>query len=191
MNIGIYMYEHAEVLDFSGPFEVFSTAKRISDQSWQIFTIAETTNVVSARGDFQVLPHYSIDNHPKIDLLIVVGGDHTAELNKPNIIKWIASTAKACQLVASVCTGAFLLAKAGLINGKNVTTHWQDIEDLRQQFPQLKVMENQRWVTDGLYTTSGGISAGIDMSLQLVSVIGDNTLAKNTAKQMEYGWQDQ
>lgn len=191
MNIGIYMYEHAEVLDFSGPFEVFSTAKRISDLSWQIFTIAETTNVVSARGDFQVLPHYSIDNHPKIDLLIVVGGDHTAELNKPNIIKWIASTAKSCQLVASVCTGAFLLAKAGLLNGKNVTTHWQDIEDLRQQFPQLNVMENQRWVTDGLYTTSGGISAGIDMSLQLVSVIGDNTLASNTAKQMEYGWQDQ
>jgi transcriptional regulator GlxA family with amidase domain len=185
------MYEHAEVLDFSGPFEVFSTAKRISDLSWQIFTIAETTNVVSARGDFQVLPHYSIDNHPKIDLLIVVGGDHTAELNKPNIIKWIASTAKSCQLVASVCTGAFLLAKAGLLNGKNVTTHWQDIEDLRQQFPQLNVMENQRWVTDGLYTTSGGISAGIDMSLQLVSVIGDNTLANNTAKQMEYGWQDQ
>lgn len=188
MNIGIYIYDHAEVLDFSGPFEVFSTAKRISGNSWNVFTIAEENKPVLARGEFQVLPHYSIDNHPQIDLLIVVGGDHTDEVEKPNIINWIKSTSVSCQLVASVCTGAFLLAKAGLLNGKNVTTHWQDINDLSQQYPKLNVVANQRWVTDGLVTTSGGISAGIDMSLHLVSVISDVALANNTAKQMEYDW---
>ncbi|WCE32535.1 DJ-1/PfpI family protein [Vibrio sp. SCSIO 43137] len=186
MNIGIYIYDEAEVLDFSGPFEVFSTAKRLQADSWNVFLIAERLEPVRARGGFMVTPHYSIDNHPELDVLIVVGGVHTDELDKPGVIEWIKNTGSQTTKVASVCTGAFLLAKAGLLDGLKVTTHWEDIPDLMHSFPQLRVVEKERWVCDGKYVTSGGISAGIDMSLFLVSELHSKALAELTAKQMEY-----
>ena len=88
----------------------------------------------------------------------------------------------------SVCTGAFLLAEAGLLNGLNVTTHWEDIPDLRTQYPKLNVIDNQRWVSEGRFITSAGISAGIDMSLFLVAKMASHQLAEKTARQMEYNW---
>ena len=189
MNIGIYIYDEAEVLDFSGPFEVFSTAKRLQADSWNIFLISEKPEPVRARGGFMVTPHYCIDNHPELDVLIVVGGVHTAELNKRDVIEWIKQTGSQTPKVASVCTGAFLLAKAGLLDGLTVTTHWEDVADLKQSFPLLKLTEEVRWVSDGKYVTSGGISAGIDMSLFLVTELHSGELAKRVAKQMEYRWQ--
>ncbi len=188
MNIGIYIYEQAEVLDFSGPFEVFSTAKRLLCHEWNVFLIAETLNPVSARGGFNVLPHYTIEKHPDLDLVIVVGGVHTEEMNKPQVLEWIKHVDIEASRVVSVCTGAFLLAHAGLLKGMTVTTHWEDIPDLTKDFPDLKVISDRRWVTDGKYTTSGGISAGIDMSLYLVSEIVDLDFARKVARQMEYEW---
>ncbi len=190
MNIGIYIYDGAEVLDFSGPFEVFSTAKRLGAKDWNVFLIAESKEPISAREDFKVLPHYSIQDHPQIDLLIVAGGVQNDEMNKPNIIQWVTSVDQEAKKVASVCTGAFILANTGLLDGTTITTHWDDISDLRSQFPNLNVVENQRWVESGKYITSGGISAGIDMSLHLVSELHSYELAKNTAHIMEYRWQE-
>ncbi|MBM7035050.1 DJ-1/PfpI family protein [Vibrio ulleungensis] len=189
MNIGIYIYDDAEVLDFSGPFEVFSTAKRLASNHWNVFLVAEHNEPVVARGGYQVLPHYSMSNHPEIDLLVVVGGVHTAELEKPAVIDWIARVDKQATHVISVCTGAFLLAKAGVIDGKAVTTHWEDIGDLRDGFPQLEVVEGRRWVDTGKYVTSGGISAGIDMSLHMVSRLTNYLFAQSVARQMDYQWQ--
>jgi transcriptional regulator GlxA family with amidase domain len=117
MNIGIYICDHAEVLDFSGPFEVFSTAKRLARNDWNIFLVAETDAVITARGDFQVQPHFSIKAHPKIDVLVVAGGVHAEELKKSKVIEWISHTSRSARLGTSVCTGAFLLAEAGLLNG--------------------------------------------------------------------------
>ena len=188
MNVGIYLYEKAEVLDFSGPFEVFSTAKRLADNNWQVFFVAEHAGPVIARAGFSVNPHYSFVDHPAIDLLIVVGGVHTVELEKLAVINWIRETAGATAKVASVCTGAFLLAKAGLLDGLTVTTHWEDLADLANMFPRLNVISNKRWVSQGKFTTSAGISAGIDMSLQLVTELGSSELAELTAKQMQYQW---
>ncbi|CAK2750145.1 cyclohexyl-isocyanide hydratase [Vibrio crassostreae] len=188
MNIGIYIYNQAEVLDFSGPFEVFSTAKRLGAEDLNVFLISETAEPVIARGGFKVLPDYSLTNHPKIDLLMVVGGVHTDEMNKPNVLNWISSVSELASQVVSVCTGAFLLAKAGLLEGLTVTTHWEDIFDLAQQFPSLNVISDKRWVASGKFTTSGGISAGIDMSLHLVSVHNGLQFAKKVARQMEYSW---
>jgi transcriptional regulator GlxA family with amidase domain len=91
--------------------------------------------------------------------------------------------------VLSVCTGAFILAEANLLNGLTVTTHWEDIADLKVDYPALNVVNNRRWVSDGKYITSGGISAGIDMSLHLVSELANLDLAESTANQMEYQWQ--
>ncbi|NTS76803.1 DJ-1/PfpI family protein [Catenovulum sp. SM1970] len=189
MNIGIYIYEQAEVLDFSGPFEVFSTAKRLAAQDWNVFLIAEKHAPVTARGGYQVLPHYSIDDHPPIDVIVVVGGVHTTEMHNTKVLNWIAATDKTAQYVVSVCTGVFILANAGLLKGLPVTTHGEDIPDLIGQFPELTVIDDKRWVNTDKYTTSGGISAGIDMSLFLVSQLQSLDLAKTVARQMEYQWQ--
>lgn len=188
MNIGIYIYNNAEVLDFSGPFEVLSTAKRLTRNDWDIFLIAETDSIVTARGGFPVSPHYCFDNHPSLDVLIVVGGIHTEEVKNAKVINWIAKTSALTDRTVSVCTGVFLLAEAGLLNGFSVTTHWEDIFDLKLNYPQLMVVENKRWASDGKYITSGGISAGIDMSLYLVSLLSSLEVAENTALQMEYNW---
>jgi len=190
MNIGIYIYDQAEVLDFSGPFEVFSTASRVCDENdlFNVFLVGETTDPIRARGGYIVNPNYGFSNHPSIDVLIVVGGVHIHEMNKSNVIEWIAKQATDTSIVASVCTGAFLLAQANILQSEKVTTHWDDIDDLRKAFPSLDVIENVRWVDEGHLLTSGGISAGIDMSLHLVSRLVDETLAVKTAKQMEFAW---
>ncbi|TNZ87338.1 glutamine amidotransferase [Vibrio parahaemolyticus] len=190
MNIGIYIYDQAEVLDFSGPFEVFSTAKRLGADSLNIFLVSESSKPVLARGGFKILPDYSLQEHPPIDLLVVVGGVHTNEMFKTNIITWLASVVPLASEVASVCTGVFLLAQAGVIKGLTVTTHWEDIPDLANQFPDLNVVSNQRWVTSGKFTTSGGISAGIDMSLHIISKHHGKEFADKVARQMEYNWQE-
>jgi len=189
VNIGIYIYQDAEVLDFSGPFEVFSTAKRLHASNWKVFLVAETQDPVVARGGFRVLPDYSIAAHPPIDLLIVVGGVHTDEMLKPNVLAWIAQVDQQASKVASVCTGAFLLANAGLLDGLEVTTHWEDIADLAADFPQLTVLSDKRWLDAGKYISSAGISAGIDMSLFLVAQLESYALAEQVARQMEYDWQ--
>ena len=189
MNIGIYIYDDAEVIDFSGPFEVFSTAKRLANNDWQVSLIAKSDSPVLARGGYSVNPHYSFADCPLLDLLVVVGGDHTRELEKAEVIAWLKNTATNTKRVASVCTGAFLLAKTGLLSGKNVTTHWQDQPELAAMFSKLNVIADTRWVTDGKFTSSGGISAGIDMSLALVAEFISYEHALLTAKQMEYQWQ--
>lgn len=190
LNVGIFIYENAEVLDFSGPFEVFSTANRLSalDEVFNVFLVAEEVRPVNARGGYSVNPHYCFKDHPKIDVLVVVGGVHIEELGKPSVINWISTVSKSATIVASVCTGAFLIAQAGLLVNLKVTTHWEDIKDLQESYPDLTVIDNQRWVDEGKFVTSGGISAGIDMSLHLVSKLTGTKLAAKTAKQMEYEW---
>jgi transcriptional regulator GlxA family with amidase domain len=190
LNIGIYIYNHAEVLDFSGPYEVFSTASRVCEdgEPFHTFLVGQTTDTIIARGGFKVIPDYGFSDTPKIDVLIVAGGMHTEEMNKTKVIHWIAQQATEASAVASVCTGAFLLAQANVLSKQKVTTHWEDIADLRRMFPELNAVEGVRWVDEGDVLTSGGISAGIDMSLHLVSKLAGNDLALRTAKQMEFSW---
>ncbi|MBH0025876.1 DJ-1/PfpI family protein [Pseudoalteromonas sp. SWN29] len=189
MNVGIYIYENAEVLDFSGPFEVLSTANRLGNKNWNVFLVSEKHGLTQARGGYPINSHFSFEDHPDIDVLIVVGGIHTEELKKSNVISWVSKVADRSMKVASVCTGAFILAEAKLLDGLTVTTHWEDLSDLKSAYPKLNVVNNRRWVSQGKYITSGGISAGIDMSLHLVSELANLGLATETAKQMEYDWQ--
>lgn len=189
INIGIYVYDAAEVLDFAGPFEVFSTASRLGTQNAiDVFLVAETDRLVVARNGFTVKPDFTISDHPHLDLLLVPGGVHTEELTRKNVIAWIREQAVSASGIASVCTGAFLLAEAGLLDGRTVTTHWEDVPALRNDYPALTVQEDVRWVEDGPITTSAGISAGIDMSLSMVEKLFGNDLAVRTARQMEYVW---
>jgi len=195
MNIGIYIYDDVEVLDFTGPYEVFTTAARVklrqdpdSLKLFEVFLIAEREGLVTARADFKVQPHYSIEDHPKVHVLVVPGGVHVRELEKPKVIAWLTKIAPTTQLTASVCTGAFLLAKTNLLDGQPCTTHWEDIPDLRLMFPSLDVKENVPWVDNGHIVTSAGISAGIEMALHLVARLAGKDLALKTARQMQYIW---
>lgn len=190
MNIGIYIYDQVEVLDFSGPFEVFSTSSRVctDEEPFTVCLLGERKGMVNARGGFRVAVDYTIDHHPELDVLIIAGGVHTAELSKTHVLQWVAAQAKQVKIIASVCTGVFLLAEAGVLTREKVTTHWEDIPDLRSDYPSLSVKESVRWVDEGWLVTSGGISAGIDMALHLVSRLVNKQLAESTAKQMEFHW---
>ena len=195
-NVGIYLFDEIEVLDLGGPFEVFSTASRMrarlnpgAAKLFEVFTIAKTLRPARARGGLMVQPAFDITNHPAIDVFIVPGGVVTAELERPDIIDWIARTAAKGLITASVCTGAFLLAKAGLLRGKTITTHWEDIVDFRAMFPDIPIRDDTRWVDTGEIVTSAGISAGLDMSLHLVARLEGEELVVRTARQMDYNWQ--
>ncbi|MCB0211315.1 MAG: DJ-1/PfpI family protein, partial [Anaerolineae bacterium] len=138
LTVGIYLFDEVEVLDFAGPFEVFSTAARVKSrldsqavEAFKVFTIADEQRTVAARGNLLVQPHYALTDHPPLDMLIIPGGVVTAELERKPVIDWIATVAQTTEVTASVCTGAFLLAKAGLLHNQPAITHWEDIDDLR------------------------------------------------------------
>lgn len=193
LTIAIFIFDEVEVLDFAGPFEVFSTASRVRTRAgeeapFRVITVAKQPGVVLARGGLRIEAQHHFREHPNIDVLIVPGGDVTRELEDARVIQWIADVSARAQLTASVCTGAFLLAAAGLLNGRRVTTHWEDIDDLRRQFPLLRVEEGERWIDEGPIATSAGISAGIDLCLHLVGRLAGEELAVATARQMDYPW---
>lgn len=194
-SVGIYLYPDVEVLDFAGPYEVFTTATRVALREgmpppFSTSTIAARKGLVRARAGLVVQPNYNFANHPPLDLLIVPGGVVQTELENPEVVQWIEKTAAQAGLTASVCTGAFLLAKANVLYAHKVTTHWEDIPELKAMFPMLKVVEGCRWVDAGRYVTSAGISAGIDMSLHLVERIAGRELAEATARQLDFDWRE-
>lgn len=197
IHVGIFLFPDVEALDFAGPYEVFTTAIRVArktglalDDAFTVFSVAARLKPVTMRAGMTVIPDFAFEHTPDIDVLIVPGGVVSAEMLKPEVIDWIQRSSVQARLTASVCTGAFLLAKANVLVDHKVTTHWEDIADLRQQFPQLHVVENTRWVDEGNIVTSAGISAGIDMSLHLVEKLAGRPLALATARQMEFDWRE-
>jgi transcriptional regulator GlxA family with amidase domain len=195
LQIAIYVFPNVEVLDFAGPFEVFTTASRVMQRQQQpapfkVFTVARTLEPVTARAGLRVLPDFSFADCPVPDVLVIPGGVVDAELTDTSVIDWVTRNAEPAQLVASVCTGAFVLAKAGLLTGRRATTHWEDIDDLRRMFPDVEVLEGRQWVDEGRIVSSAGIAAGIGMSLHLVGRLVGAQLAVATAKQMEVPYGD-
>jgi transcriptional regulator GlxA family with amidase domain len=195
LQVGIYVYENAEVLDFAAPYEAFSTASRVHARQapdepppFIVSLIAETRRPVAARAGFVVQPPFSIEDHPPLDILIVAGGVHTVEMAKEHVVSWIARQHETTRLTASVCTGSFLLARAGVLAGVEATTHWEDCADLVREFPGLAVRPDQRWTERGRVMTSAGISAGLDMSLRIVARFAGEELATRTARQIDYPW---
>jgi transcriptional regulator GlxA family with amidase domain len=198
LRVGIYVYDDVEILDFAGPYEVFSTASRVAlrrdpggDAPFTVALVAREARLVTARAGLAVKPHFTLDDHPPLDVLVVPGGVHDAELARPDVIAWIARQHASTRLTASVCTGAFLLAAAGLLDGLEVTTHWEDCGDLARAFPALRVREGARWIEHARVVTSAGISAGLDMSLRLVARLAGEPLAHATARQMDYAWRSE
>lgn len=194
-NVGILIFDDVEVLDFAGPFEVFSRTRlepgvesRRSDASapFRVFTVAATSAPVTATGGLVVTPHYSFDNAPPIDLLVVPGGFGTRGLlGNTQTLDWIRSVSGQAELTTSVCTGALLLAKIGLLQGKNATTHWGAYDLLASIDSTIAVDRNARVVGSGPIT-SAGISAGIDMALSVVEKLHGKAVADETAHYMEF-----
>lgn len=197
LQVALYVYPQVEVLDLAGPFEVFTTASRVhqrrhpaSAAPFATCTIARSLVPVRARAGLVITPDHSFASAPQPDLLLVPGGVVDAELADATVRDWLIRTARRARLIASVCTGSFLLAQAGLLEGTPVTTHWEDIEALRAMFPTLDVRERVRWVDAGAVISSAGIAAGIDMSLHLVARLAGEELARATAHQMDYPYPD-
>lgn len=196
LHVHILVFDQAEALDFAGPYEVFTTASRVQGRTapagapplFEVACVARTSQPVQARAGLRVLPEWTFDDAPAADLLVVPGGVVDAAQACPQTLAWIARQAAGAQITASVCTGAFLLAAAGVVRNERVTTHWEDVADLRAQFPALTVLDGPRWVDNGAVVTSAGISAGMDMSLHLVARLGGQALATRTARQMDYQW---
>ena len=150
-------------------------------------TIAEKNEIVSCRGGLLVQPHHTIADHPPLDIIVIPGGKGTRrEIDNPVVLDWIAAQAAKIELTTSVCTGAFLLAKVGLLDGKAATTHWGSIQWMRDYFPKVDIRDDARFVDQGSVVTSAGVSAGIDMSLHVIGRLYGQETAEWTARHMEY-----
>lgn len=190
-TLAILLFDDVEVLDFCGPFEVFSVANRFTEPpAFHVLTVAENVGPVVTRGGLSVNPHHRLPDCPHPDILLVPGGQGTRkEMHNPALIGWIRQASEGAELVLSVCTGALLLAKAGLLDGLEATTHHGTVELLRQTAPNTTIHADRRFVDNGRVVCSAGIAAGIDMSLYVLSRLLGREVAERTARQMEYPWQ--
>lgn len=195
-NVAILLFEDVEVLDFAGPFEVFSRTRlepgvesRRSDASapFNVFTVAREARPLKATGGLEVTPHHGFADAPSIHLLVVPGGFGTRALLEDDVtLDWIREVAKPAKLVTSVCTGALLLAKADLLGGRRATTHWGALDLLESMDTTMTVEREQRVVVDDGIVTSAGVAAGIDMALTVVERFCGKEVADETARYIEY-----
>jgi len=191
--IGIVLFDNIEVLDFCGPYEVFSATRlneerRREDPSpFEVLLTAEKNTPVTATGGMKVIPDCTFDNCPRLDILVVPGGWGTrSELSNPAMLNWLRLRAADVETLTSVCTGSMLLGFAGLLDGRRATTHWRCLDWMRDSFPSVRVEYDQHVVEDGSVITSAGISAGIDMALKVVAQYCGENIARATARHMEY-----
>lgn len=194
-NVAILVFDGVEVLDFAGPFEVLSrtrlvpgTESRRSDDSapFHVFTVARTTDPVTATGGLVVVPRHSFADVPPVDLLVVPGGFGTRPLlQDAETIEWIRATAARARQTASVCTGALLLARAGLLDNRRATTHWGAFGLLGTLGQNITVDREARFVDDGVMT-SAGVASGMDLAFHVVESLLGRDVADETARYIEY-----
>ncbi len=198
IKLGIFVFNGVEILDFTGPFEVFSSTRvssKVLNKSnineiyktlspFKIFTISEKNKSIVTTGGLKVTSDYNFLNSPPIDILLIPGGKGTRKLlNNKTVLSWINSK-KNLDLLLSVCTGSLLLAAAGLLKNKKAATHWSAEDLLKKLSPSTKVVK-KRFIMDSI-CTSAGVASGIDLSLKVVEKYFGHTVANNTSKYMEY-----
>jgi transcriptional regulator GlxA family with amidase domain len=186
MKFAFPVFAGAEELDLVGPWEALALARDYGEREIELFTVALTREPVRLRGGLRVVPDYAFGSEPQADAIIVPGGPGTRdEAAWPPVVAWV-SARRETPLVASVCTGAFVLARAGLLDGRRATTHYARLEELRGQHPEVHVVGDKRIVDEGEVITAGGVTAGIDLGLHLVARFFDEELAGVVAAVMEY-----
>lgn len=196
-RVGIVIFDNIEVLDFCGPFEVFSVTRVNEDKRreelspFETLLVAEKSDTVTTTGGMRVIPDHSFATCPKLDILVVPGGWGTRrEIENPVMLDWLRGHAPQVETLTSVCTGSMLLGFGGLLDGLHATTHWRSLDWMRDSFPAVKVQYDQHVVEDGRVFTSAGISAGIDMALKVVARYCGEPVARATARHMEYPYPD-
>ena len=196
-RVGILVFPNVEVLDFCGPFEVFSVtrlneeARREEPSPFEVLLVAERMDTVVATGGLKVVPDVTIDRCPPLDILVVPGGWGTrTEVHNQRLIDWIGERGRSVETLTSVCTGSMLLGQAKLLDGRRATTHWRSLSRMRDAFPAVTVEEKLHVVEDGHVVTSAGISAGIDMALRIVIRYFGEAVARATVRNMEYPFPD-
>ena len=191
-TVAILLFDDVEVLDAAGPFEVFAVTDELSGyRLFQVQTVALVPGSVRARNGLQFVPDHTLESAPAPDILIVPGGSGSrALLDRPEVLAWIRHHAQRAEIVASVCTGARLLARAGLLDGLTATTHYGNLAELAALAPAVTLVADRRFVDHGRIATSAGIAAGIDLSLHLVARLHGPATAAKTARYMEYHWRN-
>lgn len=182
------LFDRVEVIDFAGPYEVFLNASAANHSYFNVFTVAATDKPIETAGNLTITPKYRFDNHPKIDILVLPGGGVLQARRNPEVIKWIQKTANDAEIIMSVCNGAGFLAKAGLLDGKEVTTTAGGINWLQAEVPTAKVIAGRRFVDSGKIVTCGGLSAGIDGALYVAQKALGQGWGQMIAVWLEYDW---
>lgn len=192
-RIGIIVFDDIEVLDFCGPFEVFSATRlneerRREDPSpFEVLLVAQFNRSVITTGGMKVSPDFTFDNCPPLDILVVPGGWGTrSEMKNEVLLSFVVDRAAQVEMLTSVCTGSLILGSAGLLDGLRATTHWRSLGLMQELFPNITVDSASHVVEQGKIITSAGISAGIDMALIVVERYYGKTIARATARHMEY-----
>jgi putative intracellular protease/amidase len=184
LSVLILLFDGVQIIDYSGPWEVFGQAGFI------VHTVAEHKEPITTTFGQHVVPDYTLENSPQADILLVPGGSVSEQLlANARVIEWIQSRAKDARYVMSVCTGAFLLAKAGLLDGQGATTFHRAIDRLAQAAPKARVVHDQRYVDNGKVITAAGLSSGIDAALHLVARVRGEGTAQAAALGLEYRWE--
>jgi transcriptional regulator GlxA family with amidase domain len=188
-NVAILVFDDVEVLDFAGPFEVFAVTDELSEHRLlHTFTVAPVPGTVRAVNGLKVTPHYPLEAAPAPAVLVVPGGVGTrALLTRPSLLEWVRGRAARAEIVMSVCTGALVLARAGLLDGLRVTTHHECLDELRALAPGATIDPSRRFHDNGRVLTAAGISAGIDCALHVVGRLLGAETADRTMRYMEYG----
>lgn len=190
-NVAILIFDEVEVLDFCGPFEVFGVTglRAQGERPFHVYTVAESARPVLARNGLSVNPAYTIADCPPPDLLLLPGGQGTRrEIHNEALLNWIRDQAGRVELLLSVCTGALLLARAGLLDGLAATTHFGAVEELKALAPNTRLCPDERYVDNGKIVLSAGVSAGIDMSLYIVQRLLGAEQARETARYIQYDY---
>ncbi len=191
-NVAIVLYEGVELLDFAGPAEVFSAAAdfgAVGEQpAFRVYTVATSKAPVTSQGFLKVLPDFTIADAPRPDLILVPGGQSSTLTNDARFMAWARKAFEGAEVSMSVCTGAFVLGKAGMLDGRTVTTWFGAVENLRKAVPAATVQDGRRFVDQGRVVTTAGVSAGIDGALHIVARLLGRDVADQTARYMEYRW---
>jgi len=189
MNVGIYLFNNVELLDFAGPYEVFSVTSELNNyEIFTVFTLTEDGEPVKSVNGLKIIPDYSIQSHPHIDILIIPGGEGTKTvITDQRAIDWIRAAYEKAEIMMSVCSGARIPGILGLLDNIESTTHHEVFGDLQRIAPLTIINKEKRFIDNGRIMTSGGISAGIDLSLHIVKKLCGSSVAGKTIRYMEYG----